>query len=73
VSAPPPKNRAKTDHHLLIPTNLPQKTQGEERVPKPNVYNYELEGYEWDHCPSLLMYTREARTLRDDGWWMGDG
>ncbi len=30
-------------------------------MPKTNVFNYELEGFEWDYCPSLLMYTREAR------------
>lgn len=35
--------------------------QGEERVDKKNVYNYELEGFEWDYAPSLLMYTREVR------------
>lgn len=35
--------------------------QGEERLDKKNVFNYELEGFEWDYAPSLLMYTREVR------------
>ncbi|GAB5037404.1 2og-fe oxygenase [Nannochloropsis oceanica] len=33
--------------------------RGEERLDKKNVYNYELEGHEWDYAPSLLMYTRQ--------------
>lgn len=27
---------------------------------KKNVFNYELDGYEWDDVPSILMYTREV-------------
>ncbi|EWM20493.1 prolyl 4-hydroxylase [Nannochloropsis gaditana] len=33
--------------------------RGDERLEKKNVWNFELDGHEWDYAPSLLMYTRE--------------
>lgn len=33
---------------------------------KKNVFNYELEGFEWDYAPSILMYTREVRSSAID-------
>jgi hypothetical protein len=56
--SPTPSPTVAHTHHLH---NHPHAQQGEERVDKKNVFNYELEGFEWDYCPSILMYTREVR------------